>query len=296
VRQRSDDLIDDLELQLGSAGMTYMHIRIRYSHSAFSDLRNADVMSGISDMQTRVETNVTAVIKRHNAGSPWSPRPVPGINPLVEIARLHWSQERAAEAVEKILAGRLPPRKPAKSRESLNMYCANGGSEEALRSDTRTAPPVPARRASLTKDVPTGTPTKPFEVSRKAWAELRRISSGSSKSTYQSRISPDRVPSSSTCPVVREKPRALAPRSRKENLRASLENTRESMLRTRRSLGPDALQSLVPTRSADIVTSDPGRTNNNDLGSEQRVRIGGTLRSRNSGKRESGRWGWTGWW
>ncbi|KAL2208842.1 hypothetical protein CC79DRAFT_1320404 [Sarocladium strictum] len=78
VRQRSDELIEDLELQLGDLRTEYMRVRLCYAHSAFPQHEDIEERNGISSL----------------------------------IAQ-HWGSEKANEAMQKMLSQRSTPRKVA---------------------------------------------------------------------------------------------------------------------------------------------------------------------------------------
>lgn len=60
--------------------------------------------TGISSLQTSLETRVVASIGLNSHGSQWSPRPRdPAPNPLFKIVATHWAPQRAADAVHQIL-------------------------------------------------------------------------------------------------------------------------------------------------------------------------------------------------
>lgn len=82
IRSNSDDLIEDLEDQLGSAQCEYLTVSLVYQHSAFvpsiNKINDADadeISNGVTRTQTRIRTAYTAAVNRHNAASPWSPPP-----------------------------------------------------------------------------------------------------------------------------------------------------------------------------------------------------------------------------
>ncbi|KAK3323488.1 hypothetical protein B0T19DRAFT_205929 [Cercophora scortea] len=212
ARQSSDDLIEDLEYQLGSTATEYLQVRITYRHSAFpqrgddgslaADPRRPAIASsltnrrrtnnnntaddGVSSIQTVIVTTCRAAIKRHNALSPWSPRPAPQPNPLFEIIASHWGPDSASDVMHRILGSRSTPRKAAnnlrppaaaaaKSPPSAaarhtparliipDPHLTTEVSEETLKpspipipiplsptpAPTRAAPPIPKRQASL---------------------------------------------------------------------------------------------------------------------------------------------------
>ncbi|KAF6820162.1 hypothetical protein CSOJ01_00865 [Colletotrichum sojae] len=88
-RPISDELIDDLETQLGSAMTEYLKVTIKYKHSAFPTDARSGPMDGVSDVGTILETSATAVVPQHNRRSPWSPCPAPTSNPLFAIIHQH---------------------------------------------------------------------------------------------------------------------------------------------------------------------------------------------------------------
>ncbi|RCI09566.1 hypothetical protein L249_4049 [Ophiocordyceps polyrhachis-furcata BCC 54312] len=60
ARQNSDDLMEDLELQLGTS--VFMNVRVRYSHSAFPEHHNK--AEGVLGMRSRMETTAAASLSR----------------------------------------------------------------------------------------------------------------------------------------------------------------------------------------------------------------------------------------
>ncbi|KAK7448999.1 hypothetical protein Landi51_06079 [Colletotrichum acutatum] len=87
VKHRSDELIDDLEYQLGDSNLEYIRVSVKYSHSAFFCQSRPDIIDNITEGGTKLETFATAVIKQHNHQSPWSPSLAPTYNPIASIVR-----------------------------------------------------------------------------------------------------------------------------------------------------------------------------------------------------------------
>lgn len=87
IRSHSDDLMEDLEDQLGSAQCEYLTASLTYQHSAFTPGVSAN--SGVTRAQTKMRTTYTAAVSRHNAASPWSPPPAPAPNRLLGIIAAH---------------------------------------------------------------------------------------------------------------------------------------------------------------------------------------------------------------
>ncbi|KAJ3465829.1 hypothetical protein MRS44_006487 [Fusarium solani] len=90
-RQQSDDLIEDLEAELGNSHVGYIEVRLSYRHSAFPTSRDIDIQAeGMLSIQSRVETVAMASVKLHNTMSPWSPPPPePTPNPLLPLIERH---------------------------------------------------------------------------------------------------------------------------------------------------------------------------------------------------------------
>ncbi|KAK2613635.1 hypothetical protein N8I77_000535 [Diaporthe amygdali] len=87
IRSHSDDLMEDLEDQLGSAQCEYLTVSLTYQHSAFAPGFSAN--TGVIRAQTKMRTTYTAAVNRHNAASPWSPPPAPAPNRLLGIIAAH---------------------------------------------------------------------------------------------------------------------------------------------------------------------------------------------------------------
>lgn len=98
--------MEDLELQLGDSLMTYMSIRVSYSHSAFPSKSTLVGAVESSSFHTKLSTTAEAAIKLHNALSPWSPHPMPVKNRLLPLIKRHWGPQKASEAMQQMLAQR----------------------------------------------------------------------------------------------------------------------------------------------------------------------------------------------
>ncbi|CAH0048788.1 unnamed protein product [Clonostachys solani] len=69
VRQKSEELIEDLEIQLGSSQFNYMHVKVSYAHSVFPESDGSE--TGISNMHSRLETVATASLKPGQEALGW---------------------------------------------------------------------------------------------------------------------------------------------------------------------------------------------------------------------------------
>jgi hypothetical protein len=85
VAQKSDDLMKDLEHELGETWIEYMSVKMVYNHSAFQENQVLDAQHGVLAVSTKLETTASAVIQHRNPRSMWSPRCTPPANSPFEI-------------------------------------------------------------------------------------------------------------------------------------------------------------------------------------------------------------------
>lgn len=268
VRQKSDELIEDLEIQLGSSRVTYMQIKVSYAHSAFPEYCRPDAVKGVSGMSSRMETKAAASLKRHNTLSPWSPRPAPSPNPLFPLIERHWGADKARDAMQQILNQRFTPRKPAKAGADLSPNVNGGRFDVAPPVPKHAPPPVPVRQTSLQKDV---FPRK--SLSRKgSTAELRQHVL--SRGTYSFETDKDHGSADSHS---RGSPSSNI-------MRADTYSSASDSPKRRRSLSMSGLKGLMPNFSDFTLDTKPLREK------PFRGSIAGSKR-----KKDSGRWNWASW-
>lgn len=88
--------MEDLELELGSSAVGFMHIRVSYSHSAFPEQTAAEPdAAGVFGLRSRLETTATASLVKRDADSMWSPRPEPLQSHILPLVQRHWGLEKA---------------------------------------------------------------------------------------------------------------------------------------------------------------------------------------------------------
>lgn len=322
-----DNLIEDLEQELGSSSTDYLQVRLAYRHPAFpcTDLgvlstpRVLRRGSGISSVQTWLETNITASMERRSNCSQWSPRPTSQApNPLFRIVAAHWGPQRAANAIHEIL-----------NRDS--------SSSEGL--DRAHQPSVSAsRRNSVSTSYPddnysTDTAWRTVTRSEEADGISSSVSTSSAHRTGRADLTPVAVPQRNTSlqknNTVRhpEPTRVLgrAPRPIKSSLEtfkfapfAEIENN----ARPRFALSPrtgdtpqprfgdmgssaqrlannasDMKENRTPTsRAGSSVKGSPYADSLHDFGLRAKMRKGSSSRKSSGASRITGRWGWGGWW
>ncbi|TLD26919.1 hypothetical protein PspLS_04716 [Pyricularia sp. CBS 133598] len=329
-RHDSEDLIRDLEFQLGSTRAEFLRVRLTYRHSGFPQQQpqqqRQDHHGGESLMSStttttanthKIETQVIAAIERRSSTSPWSPSPTSIPNPLIQIVASCWGVAAARDVMNRTSVGR---QSQASSRSCRSPVESSVGRRPLSSIEGNAVPTVPARRASLRKSRADSTADSGSERGRgtpdpahSIWSQIRRASS-----TKAPGPKPLSTPAASSVRgrgpknpngIVASRLEGLQPRQqesknsqgsmteqpnpwRRRDPDARRESLRETALRNRRSLGVDTLRSLVPSECS----------SNNDsqkpfVQSSHQYDLR-SLRGNNSkGKREAGgRWGWGGWW
>ncbi|KAK2046472.1 hypothetical protein LZ31DRAFT_462273, partial [Colletotrichum somersetense] len=259
VRQRSDELIEDLQYQLGDSWLDYVRVVVKYNYSAFPLQSRCEAVNGVVEMGTKLETSVKAIIRHRNYQSPWSPCPAPTTNPVLSITYDCWELEKARSAMHRIATQPTVPHKLAEPRSRMNLP-----TEDELGA-TRTPPVVPRREASLGRDVIVRQP----ETLHSGWSQPREFAGAGWRKTRAAQEG--RVSSTATCP---DEPTAKAGIGAGTGL-----SNHTGMLRSPRSMGPGLLTSLGADSSGHGV--------------DRRSMAGGLLHGQ--GQRPSNRWSWTGW-
>ncbi|KAL6896392.1 hypothetical protein GGI43DRAFT_424279 [Trichoderma evansii] len=149
-RQMSEELMEDLQLQLGDSFMDYMNIQVSYSHSAFPLRCAAAGATEVSTLQTKLVTTAEATIKQHNVLSPWSPHPTPTRDRLLSVIESHWGAQKASEIMKQILAQHPSP--APKLKKIRSMGYEQKPTEEHL--NYSCPPTIPLRYMSFQEERP----------------------------------------------------------------------------------------------------------------------------------------------
>lgn len=271
----SDDLIEDLEVELGNTRIRYMDIHIKYSHSCFPQQSDADSVDGVSAVQSKVETLATASLKLHNTRSPWSPPPAPTTNPLFHLIERHWGREQATEAMRKMMMIHDSLENPAglRLRQGMNDIC-----DMSRAGTTAHRPPViPARRASLQKrDLVKGEQEARGPWTEITWPASRSTTPGSTKRVREPSSHGRGVPSIES-DVDSHPVEAPGPG-----------DAEGSSMWKRRSFGTETLRGILPLIMGDL--SSVGRERQPSKSGRE-----GLERIKSRKEISNGRWGWGGW-
>ena len=258
----SEDLIKDLELQLGTFACEYMRVVVTYSHAAFPEQEPSGIQnvpgSTTSLVRTRLETTVGAVVELQQASSAWSTRSrttwPQERRRLSDIVKRHWSSERADDVIRRMGAGEDSD---LKDEDAISA---------ALPPPTRVAPPVPVprRQASLQRE------TKPVRMPP-------CLSPLQSQQSQRNGPKPGDGASCSSRGSLGGRMKGLG------------ESTIETVVRDTRSLEADGILSTLPHGP------NWAAERKNTGGAKDRARRSMGVVREGENKRDSGRWAWAGW-
>jgi hypothetical protein len=279
----SDSLMAELEHDLGHTISPFIKVRLSYRHSGFPQLKKSSAVSeGLISHVTNLQTEATAVIKRHNLQSAWSPRTSQTIelpmvpNPVINLIETHLPADQAREALRRLATERAPI--PLAKR----FQHFDGSSDETIRpcsiagkttTAISTSPiQVTSRAPQLTTHTKmTSSPlaaialahtardilTEEVDPARKIWTEMRRYSRGGRSQHRREGISADHYNSfTDDCSPSRISSGQLSDSSINSadgagSIALGFQHERsrimEVALRNKRSVGADTLRSIAPS-------------------------------------------------
>lgn len=284
----SDSLFSELENDLGHTMTRYLTVRLTYKHSGFPEVKEiSDGQDGLHSHITRLQTEATFSIKRHNPKSAWSPRTSQTMdtplssNPVLELIETHFPAEQAREAIRRFATER-PPIPIARRFQHLG-----GSSEETVRSASVTPKKSAAAPASTVQASPrvqklardkiyssatishpppaADNPGEDVDPARKIWAEMRRHSRPGRARHHRTSISADHYFNfTDDCSPSRISSRQTSYGSIDGtevggNSPVEQERSRimEMALRNKRSLGADTLRSIAPSVVHSVAGKKP---------------------------------------
>lgn len=257
TRQMSEELMEDLQLQLGDSAMDYLSIQVSYSHSAFPFQRGAAGATEVSILQTRLVTAAEATIKLHNLVSPWSPHPIPARDRLLSAIESHWGGQKASEFMQQVLAQH--PMSTPKLKKTRSKRCEQTPTDE--QPNYSRPPTIPLRYMSLQDERP-----------------MALKSSPSLHSVRENRVSYD---SAIGMKGTRSRETSGGSKCGKEG--------NDSSSRGRWSISPDAtLRALTPALRN---TSRGDYKGKRSMSKEKKHGVAGDVK----GKKDSGLWAWATW-
>jgi hypothetical protein len=277
----SDELMAELETDLGDTVTPYLTVRVNYKHSGFLSHKNPTINTeGLSSHTTRLQTEATAVIRRHNSQSAWSPRTSQTLsdplasNPLIKLIETHFSPDRARETVKRLANDRAPipmtklfQHLPGSSEETVKP----SKSGIVARIESAVAPallsPISAKASTSTISGPFARPSRAhlsyesaseeIDPARRIWTEMRRNSRGGrhrhsrtsiSADHYfslEEEITPSRISSGNNS--VSTISNGFGEKRKCGDVHQERRRIMDVALRNKRSVGAETLRSMAPS-------------------------------------------------
>ncbi|TFB03770.1 hypothetical protein CCMA1212_004604, partial [Trichoderma ghanense] len=266
-RQRSEELMEDLEMQLGNSFMPFVNIHVTYSHSAFpSHLASGEGVE-MSSLYTKLRTSAEATVKLHNALSPWSPHPVMAKGRLLPLIRRHWGAQRASEVMRQMLEQRSVS-SPAHTSERSERFFQSMA-QRLL--DPTYSPAMSPRQTSgqgtqqMTTDADITAESSPvMRLSCDSGISMRGVSRGEMSVTAN-----------------RDQPCEDA-------------KGQEDTIRRKRPMTPNVLRNSTPSFASNSV-GDRNKDGADDTSDRKRDKKKQGATGDDGGKRKSGLWTWASW-
>ncbi|KAE9363756.1 hypothetical protein N431DRAFT_497542 [Stipitochalara longipes BDJ] len=303
VREASSaDLIAQLETDLGDTMSSYLSVRITYQHSGFPNHKSSFLNAqGLSSYFTHLQTETTAVIRRHNPQSAWSPRtsqsmPNPlAANPLVRLIETHFPPDRARESLKRLADERSPipmakrsQHLPGSSEETVKPTKSNiiaridSTISSSLVSSMSLTPSTAklsgpfARLPKVHSSKERASSETEVDPARQIWTEMRRNSRGGRSRHARASISADHYfsldeetsPSreSSGNTSISTISSGLGAKRKAGDIDQERSRIMEVALRNKRSVGAETLRSMAPS-VVQMGTSTGGKGKGGPLGS-----------------------------
>jgi hypothetical protein len=249
--QKSNELIADIESQLGSTGIRYLEVHLRYQHSGFPLSHSTAPTDGTANCQTRLETTATGIIKEQALHPPWGlPCVGTGESSLLDLVASHWGPLRANEIFFRETSPQVD-----------SIVATNTAHYDSLKKMDRTWSPfanVPQRQVT-----PQNSSPGQEDPARKIWTQMRRSSSRCGSTVGASR---NESLSTAVSPlIITDKASTITgPLKMRSDVDRRRELIRDAALRNQRSIGADSLKSLVPSMTdLDIIGENTrGKTYN----------------------------------
>ncbi|KAI0509339.1 hypothetical protein F5B22DRAFT_361154 [Xylaria bambusicola] len=285
IIRKSNELIANIENELGAASIAYVRVRLRYNHSGFHTMNQSAQTHGTTDWQTQLETTVTGIIKRQALSVPSrSSFFNESKSPLFRLVASYWGPLRAREIFSHSSSSQTKsPVIPSNAQLSGQQNSTIAKSCFALQRAMKPNPTTPLLRKQPGSQV---SPSDHEEdPARKIWTEMRRKTSRS-KTTQIGNANET---------TTKEAPPFLGRASiytgslrLKSDVDRRRQMIRDVALRNKRSIGADSLKSLVPSlMNLDIGGKEAWGDSSSTTSNKENVP---------PERRKEGRWSIAGWW
>ncbi|KAI0457613.1 hypothetical protein F5B21DRAFT_512612 [Xylaria acuta] len=284
IVRKSNELIANLESELGLASIKYLQVCLQYHHSGFSTLNNVMAIDGTADYQTQLMTTATGVIDQQVLNSPLSPSHISASeSSLFDIVASYWGPLRANEIF------------PQKTHQTTSVVANNTthvdnhkvvAAKDGFTHQATTAfgPFTSLSRRQVDPQPPS--PEQGDDPARRIWTELRRRASHSRpnmRATNAENLS---------AAAVRNTTGRASTAANSMGMKSEVDRRRELIrdvaLRNKRSIGADSLKSLVPSMM-NLEMSSKEAWGDSSCNSSNKENVPPE-------RRKEGRWSLAGWW
>ncbi|KAI1825321.1 hypothetical protein F4861DRAFT_205465 [Xylaria intraflava] len=278
ITHKSDELIADLENQLGLAMFRCFQVQLRYSHSGFTTPNHLMPTEGTMDCQTRLETTVSGVIEQQALRSPpGRPHVGTGEGSVFKIVASHWGSIRANEIFPSgtsrqgsaIVTANVTP------VDRHSAIATTGKHNFKFWPDRESGPSTPLAQRQAD---PLDSSPDQEDPAHKIWTAMRRGSLHSRPSMRAGNAAGFggfRV--SEKAATITGSTKLKADVDRRRDL------IRDVALRNKRSIGADSLKSLVPS----MMSLEVGSQGSSHASDKENVP---------PWRKKEGRWSLGGWW
>ncbi|KAI1752613.1 hypothetical protein F4782DRAFT_540271 [Xylaria castorea] len=282
--RKSNELIADLESELGLAHIKYLQVCLQYHHSGFSTSNNATPTDGAIDCQTQLKTTATGVIDQHALHSPLSTSHVRASeNSLFDIVASYWGPLRANDIFSQ--KTHRADSVVANNTTLINNHKAIAAKDSFTHQMTTPFNPftsLPQRQANLQPP----SLEQEDDPARRIWAEMRRRTSGSRPTIPATNAG--NLSAAAVRTLTERVPTAISPMKMKSEVDRRRETIRDVALRNKRSIGAESLKSLVPSMmNLEMSSKEAWGDSSSNTSNKENIP---------PERRKEGRWSFAGWW
>ncbi|KAI8944930.1 hypothetical protein F4801DRAFT_159494 [Xylaria longipes] len=284
IVRKSNELIADLESELGLARIKYLQVRLQYHHSGFSTLNDATPMDGTTDYQTQLKTTATGVIDQQALHSPLNPSHFSANeSSLFGIVASYWGPLRANEIFSQKTrqANSIVAKNTALVDDNQIVVAKDGFNHQATTAFGPTTS-LSRRRA----DPQPSSPDQGDDPARKIWTEMRRRVSHNRPN--RSAANAENSPAAAARTMTGTTSTIASSMRMKSEVDHRRELIRDVALRNKRSIGAESLKSLVPSMmNLEMSSKEAWGDSSSNTSNKENVP---------PERRKEGRWSLAGWW
>ncbi|KAI0100599.1 hypothetical protein GGR51DRAFT_563933 [Nemania sp. FL0031] len=283
IARKSNELIADLESELGVASVRYLRVRLRYHHSGFPLSNSITPTGGTVGCQTCLETTATGVIGQQALHLPLGLPPANAAeSSIFGIVASYWGPYRAHQIFSRNTFSQPKPATTYNGRPINNYATATDEDNSHCQPEAVLSPFTPIPRKPV--GVQRASPDQGEDPARKIWTEMRRRSS-------RNRSNVENAPVAAAWDILGRVSANMGSFSSlrlKSDVDRRREVIRDVALRNKRSIGADSLKSLVPSMmNLDISSKGTSGSLSSNASNKENVPPEG---------RKEGRWSIAGWW